>query len=154
MKRTAERVLGIIGSILLGIGTLLIISLIVALGNPEVRAEIDSILLEESPDPELQLSGEEVNEMNVMLDAFAEGGGIVIVIGYVIAVILAVVATILVKKKTILSGVFFLLAAVIPLFVLWFMAIIPSILFIIAGLLALIRKAPPEQPQAEPLNTL
>ena len=147
MKRTAERVLGIIGVIMMSIGALLVTLLTFMFTSPEGQRQIETML----QDPEINPTGEDIG-FDQVIDYFVANGWIVVV-ALVASIVLGIVASVLVKKKPVFSGIMWLLAAVISLVTIWYLIILPAILFVIAGILALVRKAPPENPE-EPARTL
>ncbi|MDQ0207127.1 DUF4064 domain-containing protein [Alkalicoccobacillus murimartini] len=146
MKRTAERVLGIIGVIMMSIGALLVTILTIGFTSPDSQRQIETML----QDPEINPTGEDIG-FDQVIDYFVANGWIVVV-ALVASIVLGIVASVLVKKKPVFSGIMWLLAAVISLVTIWYLIILPAILFVIAGILALVRKAPPENPE-EPART-
>lgn len=135
MKRTGELVLGIIGSILLLIGIILGVSLSSVFGSDEFNNQFQEEFNQElQNDPAFSDADVEVaEEVFGALGSFAVG----LTVSWAIAGILGILATIFVKKKTKLSGILFLVGGVVGI-----ASVIPAILYVIAGIMALVRKAP------------
>ncbi|MEY8752525.1 DUF4064 domain-containing protein [Alkalicoccobacillus gibsonii] len=134
MKRTGELVLGIIGSILLLLGILFAVSIntfFTSVDSAEFQEEFNQ---EIANDPTFtEADAEMVMDLVDSVPSFMTG----LIVSWVIAGILGILATIFVKKKTKLSGIFFLIGGVIGI-----VSVIPAILYVIAGIMALVRKAP------------
>ncbi|MFK3939377.1 DUF4064 domain-containing protein [Alkalihalobacillus sp. NPDC078783] len=135
MKRTGELVLGIIGSVLLLIGIILGFSFSAVFGSDEFNDQFQEGFSQElQNDPEFSdAEVEAVNNFIESLGSFAVG----LTVSWVISAILGILATIFVKKKTKLSGILFIVGGVVGI-----ASIIPAILYVIAGIMALVRKAP------------
>ena len=145
MKRKAERVLGIIGIVMMTIGTLLLALTTVGLSSPGVQEDIES-MFQNPQDPELQLTGEDLAVVNEFINHISDNGLFMALVLF-FTVVLGIIATVFVRKKPVLSGVMWLLAAIISLITIWYFIFIPAILFIIAGIMALVRRTTVEQEQ-------
>lgn len=134
MKRTAEIVLAVIGA--LGY------AFTAALGGFMVWLQNNRGLMEDAfnemaeQNPELGMS-----DMEVMLDALGTGGWL-FAIASVVAVILGIVAIVLLKgnKKPVVAGIIFIATAVIVAIVTSGAGILAGIFYLIAGVMALVRK--------------
>lgn len=134
MKRTAERVLGIIGSIMMGIGFILFTLTTFVISSPEGQAQLEEML----QDPEINPTGADMG-VDELVNFFVSNGWM-IVMALLVSVILGILATVFVKKMPIVSGIMWVLAAIISLIAIWYLIFIPAILFFIAGILAFVRK--------------
>ncbi|MEK4566577.1 DUF4064 domain-containing protein [Alkalihalobacillus sp. FSL R5-0424] len=135
MKRTGELVMGIIGSVLLLIGILIGFSFSTVFGSDEFNNQFQEDFAQElQNDPAISDA-----EMEAATEIFGALGSftVAVTISWVIAGILGIIATIFVKKKTKLSGILFIVGGVVGI-----ASIIPAILYVIAGIMALVRKAP------------
>lgn len=135
MKRTGELVMGIIGSVLLLIGIILGFSFSAVFGSDEFNEQFQEEFTQElQNDPAISdAEVEAVGDIFGALGSFVGG----LTVSWIIAGILGIVATIFVKKKAKLSGILFIVAGVVGI-----ASIIPAILYVIAGIMALVRKAP------------
>ncbi|TSB45006.1 DUF4064 domain-containing protein [Alkalicoccobacillus porphyridii] len=141
MKRTAELVLGIIGSVLILLGVIMMF----AFNSVAGTGEFQDVLNEElQNDP--QLSAEEADMVGDVIEGMSSVVSL-LTVAFIISLVLGIVATILVKKKAKLAGVLFIVGGVAGL-----ASIVPAILFVIAGIIALVRKVPKEQEQ--PIETV
>ncbi|MBB6448367.1 hypothetical protein HNR44_000316 [Geomicrobium halophilum] len=150
MKRTGELVLGIIGvvinSIAAIIGTFMTISLQVGFDQ-----ESDLIENELMNDPNIQ--AEEAEAVMGMMGMFAPMGWWIVAI-HVIGLILGIIALVKLKNNGKAAGILFLVAGGGMLILTLGFTLIQSILFIIAGIMCLVRKPPvssepPEEPRTE-----
>ncbi|WP_059104209.1 DUF4064 domain-containing protein [Shouchella shacheensis] len=155
MKRTAEKVLGIIGLVLFFIGAALIALLAGAMGNENFQQTFVEVIeqaegFEDPETGEVYNSEEIANEVEAGFDEMGSGLGLSLGlyagIGALVA-IAGIVAVVLVKKKPIAAGVIFLVSAVVAgfFFAIMIFPLVPIILYIIAGIMALVRKPPREQ---------
>ncbi|MCY1565187.1 DUF4064 domain-containing protein [Staphylococcus pettenkoferi] len=122
MKRTAEKVLSWIG-IVFGILGIILFAASKPLFNPD---KVDTDALKSDQSPEQARQGAE--HMGAMMTT-----GIVVSI---IITILALIAVFLIKKHRIAAGVLLIIAGIIAFFSNW----ICTILFLIAGIMLLVRK--------------
>ncbi|MFS0788509.1 DUF4064 domain-containing protein [Shouchella sp. 1P09AA] len=149
IKRTGERVLGIIGLVMFFLGTLFLG--ILAIGDnqglfEEVFMELteeSSELVESGSDP---LTEEEANEV---IETFDMINFTMLTIGSLLPAIAGVVAVILLKNKPVFASILFLGSAVFYgatsfLLLAFLIPAVPMILYIIAGIMALVRK--PKEP--------
>ncbi len=154
IKRTGERVLGIIGIVLFFLGTLFLGALAVGADQglfEEIVLEAtneNSELLEPGQDP---LNEEQANEMLEMIEMVNFG---LLTAGSLIPAIAGIVAVVMVKKKPIVASILFLGSAIFygaTSFMLFLVLIpaVPLILYLIAGIMALVRK--PKEP-LEPVD--
>ncbi|SDB85804.1 DUF4064 domain-containing protein [Shouchella lonarensis] len=145
MKRTAERALGIIGLILFVLGGLAFagISAIQQSAEPDDFVKGFTEAWEEE-------EGEEVpDEVKTGVEFFAERPYGTYALASFIAAIAGLVSAIVIKKNAILSGILFLGGVVVygllvNVFLMILLPLIPMILYLIAGMMALVRKAPQE----------
>jgi cytochrome bd-type quinol oxidase subunit 2 len=128
IKRTAELVLGIIGVAFNALGAILVGVFIGATG--------DFIAEDIRNDPEFT-----AEEADIVSNLFG-GIGWYYVIVSAIAAILGVVALVLLRRnnKSTVSGVIFIVTAVLSALLTIFVATVPAILYLVAGILAIVRK--------------
>lgn len=130
VKRTAEKVLGIIAAVLSGLGIILGIVLLF----------VDASALEEANQMIQEEGGETLNaqDMAAQFTAF----GISLIIFSAIATILAAVGVFLLKrnKRSVASGILFFLAAIAGFIAVNLFAIVHFILLVVAGIMAIVRK--------------
>lgn len=130
LKRTAEKVMGIIGVVLIALIGAFSGVMLALTGNEEIRTEMIKVMSSNQ-----NISG---------TDAIATIDGIFTFLlwGSVISVILALIALFTLKKnaRAILSGIFFILAAISTAISATLLGTIPAILFLITGILALVKK--------------
>ncbi|MFP7255662.1 DUF4064 domain-containing protein [Terribacillus goriensis] len=128
IKRTAELVLGIIGVVFNVLGAILVGVFMGVAGN--------------SIDEEIKNDPTITAEDAALASNFVDGLGWFYVIVCVIGAILGVVGILLLRRNSsaIASGVIFIVAAVLITFLTLFVAIIPAILYLVAGILAIVRK--------------
>ncbi len=151
MKRTAERVLAIVSSILIGLGLLFIAFITISMGAlfkiDEFKTELVNDLMQ---DPNLNLNREEIIAVLQLFESFTAFGWVFFIIG-MIALILAIVGAVQVGNpmKVKAAGVMFILSGIMAGVV-----TLPSILLYIAAGMTFIRKPPlPDQP-FRPLNAM
>ncbi|WP_298784796.1 DUF4064 domain-containing protein [uncultured Marinococcus sp.] len=130
VKRTAEKVLGIIAAVLSGIGIVLGI----------VLTFVDASTFEQINQTVQQQGGETINTQEAA--AQATNYGISLIIFSAIATILAAVGVFMLKrnKRSVASGILFFAAAIAGFIAISFLAIIHFILLVVAGIMALVRK--------------
>ena len=149
IKRTGERVLGIIGLVMFFLGTLFLG--VLAIGDnqglfEEVFMELteeSSELVESGTDP---LTEEEANEV---IETFDMINFTMLTIGSLLPAIAGIVAVILLKNKPVIASILFLGSTVFYgatsfLLLAFLIPAVPMILYIIAGIMALVRK--PKEP--------
>ncbi|MFS0561398.1 DUF4064 domain-containing protein [Terribacillus sp. 179-K 1B1 HS] len=126
--RTAELVLGIIGVVFNALAAILVGFFIVAAGDA-MREEIYN-------DPTLTAQDAD------LISSVLGGLGWYFVIVSVISAILGVVGIVLLRRdsRSTVSGVIFIVTAVLSAFLTLFGSFIQSILFLVAGILAIVRK--------------
>lgn len=130
VKRTAEKVLGIIAAVLSGLGIILGIVLLF----------VDASALQEANQMIQEEGGEALNaqDMAAQFTAF----GISLIIFSAIATILAAVGVFMLKrnKRSVASGILFFLAAIAGFIAVNVFAVIHFILLVVAGIMAIVRK--------------
>ncbi|MGE6369353.1 DUF4064 domain-containing protein [Planococcus kocurii] len=134
MKRTAEIVLAVIGALGYAFTAALGGFMIWLQNNKGLMEEVFNETIEQNP--ELGMS-----DMEVMLDALGTGGWL-FAIASVVAVILGIVAIVLLKgnKKPVVAGIIFIATAVIVAIVTSGAGILAGLFYLIAGVMALVRK--------------
>ncbi|ALS77415.1 hypothetical protein AUO94_01590 [Planococcus kocurii] len=135
MKRTAEIVLAVIGALGYAFTAALGGFMIWLQNNKGLMEEVFNETIEQNP--ELGMS-----DMEVMLDALGTGGWL-FAIASVVAVILGIVAIVLLKgnEKRVVAGIIFIATAVIVAIVTSGAGILAGLFYLIAGVMALIRKS-------------
>lgn len=135
IKRTTEMVLGIIGLVFYGLIAIYGIFLISLQNNTSLK---NALISGASKSP----SNSPVN-MSKMIETAAQSGWMIF-IGTGLAFILGLMAVVYIKgnKKPKASGILFLVGAAIALVLTKGGGFIPDILYIIAGIMALVRKPP------------
>lgn len=128
IKRTAEFVLGIIGVAFNALGAILVGVFIGATG--------DFIAEDIRNDPEFT-----AEEADIVSNLFGGIGWYYVIIS-AIAAILGVVALVLLRRNSssTVSGVIFIVTAVLSALLTIFVAAVPAILYLVAGILAIVRK--------------
>lgn len=136
MKRTGEKVLSIIATILnfLSVGFLVIIILSsqVIADDPMFQTEIENQFSASG------LTGDEIQRTMVLYDGFVgfvSGLGWLFVVFGLIAIILAIVGTVKVNKNAKLAGILFIISALLSGVI-----SLPGILLIIAAIMCFVRK--------------
>ncbi|RIW38412.1 DUF4064 domain-containing protein [Bacillus salacetis] len=132
VKRTGEIVMGIIGVVLSALFA--IMGFFLNANSEEIR---NSIQQEFSNDPTLT-----AEDTNYILDMMDSMGPFLIGLG-LLSSILGLIAVLLIKgnKKPIISGILFILAALIVGLGTVGIGFLPGILFLIAGIMAFVRKS-------------
>ncbi|ANU22024.1 DUF4064 domain-containing protein [Planococcus donghaensis] len=134
MKRTAEMVLAIIGVLgyvfTAGIGSLMIW----LQNNRGVMEESFNEMAAENPEMGM-------GDFDEMLDMLGTGGWF-LTVSSVVAIILGIVAMVLLKgnKKPVVAGIILIATAVIVAFVSGGAGVLAGIFYLIAGVMALVRK--------------
>lgn len=138
VKRTGEVIMGVIGIVLSALFSIIGIVLNMGMNSPEVMSQIEEGM---ESDPNLQESGMTAGDMNSIMEAAQSMGSYLVILG-IIASIIGIIAvfTIVKNRKPVLSGIMFIIAAlVIGLGTIGF-GFIPGLLFLIAGIMAFVRK--------------
>ncbi|UXH45040.1 DUF4064 domain-containing protein [Rossellomorea vietnamensis] len=138
VKRTGEVIMGVIGIVLSALFSIIGIVLNMGMNSPEVMSQIEEGM---ESDPNLQESGMTAGDMSAFMETAESMGSYLVILG-IIASILGIIAvmTIVKNKKPVLSGIMFILAAlVVGLGTIGF-GFIPGLLFLIAGIMAFVRK--------------
>ncbi|GAF12718.1 hypothetical protein JCM19046_1350 [Bacillus sp. JCM 19046] len=146
VKRTGERVLGIIGLVIFMIGALLFVALEVAENQGffeeiavEMTNENSDLLAEQGVAP---LTEQEANEF---LEVVSSLNFTMFALVAFIAAVAGIVAVVIIKNKPVIASILFLgstiLYAALAFITLIFVGpLIPMLLYIIAGIMALVRK--------------
>ncbi|WRP04640.1 DUF4064 domain-containing protein [Rossellomorea aquimaris] len=138
VKRTGEVVMGVIGIILSALFSIIGIVLNMGMSNPEVMSQLEEGM---ESDPNIQNAEMTAGDLSSIINAAESTGSYLVILG-IIASILGIIAvlTIVKNKKPVLSGIMFIIAAlVIGLGTIGF-GFVPGLLFLIAGIMALVRK--------------
>ncbi|MGM0827575.1 MAG: DUF4064 domain-containing protein [Bacillota bacterium] len=138
VKRTGEVVMGVIGIILSALFSIIGIVLNMGMSNPEFMSQLEEGM---ESDPNIQNAEMTAGDLSSIINAAESTGSYLVILG-IIASILGIIAvlTIVKNKKPVLSGIMFIIAAlVIGLGTIGF-GFVPGLLFLIAGIMALVRK--------------
>jgi hypothetical protein len=138
VKRTGEVVMGIIGIVLSALFSIIGIVTNMSMGDPAIMEEMEQMM---ESDPAM------TPQDTSFILGFAETmGWYLIVIGLIASIFgLVAVLTIVKNRKPILSGIMFILAAlVIGVGTIGF-GFIPGLLFLIAGIMSFVRKPKPSE---------
>lgn len=137
IKRTAEKVMSIIGIIITAIVGLLGAGALFLSGNEDFKNRLAE-----------NLNSVQSNTDTSSIVATMGSSGNVLIWSAVITVILAVIALFNLKKnsRASLAGILFILAGIVILISSFFIGLVPAVLFIITGILSLKKK--PEQVEA------
>ncbi|KPL60205.1 hypothetical protein AM506_08470 [Rossellomorea vietnamensis] len=130
--------MGVIGIVLSALFSIIGIVLNMGMNSPEVMSQIEEGM---ESDPNLQESGMTAGDMSAIMETAESMGSYLVILG-IVASILGIIAvmTIVKNKKPVLSGIMFIIAAlVIGLGTIGF-GFIPGLLFLIAGIMAFVRK--------------
>ncbi|MBO1004923.1 DUF4064 domain-containing protein [Pseudogracilibacillus auburnensis] len=143
MKRTGEFILGMAGIILSALMTLFGFFFLWISNSEEVRSIVIS---EFQNDPNLNIS-----DIDLILGFFPVAGWLVI-IAALTGVIFGLIGVISVKgnKKPKLAGAMFIIGAILQGLISVGFGFLPALIFLIAGIMCLVRKPLPEQ--TEPLQ--
>lgn len=135
MKRTGEYVLGIIGAILSGLMSLLGVLFLFMEGNDQMEAEMENVM---EGDP--ALNG---NDVSAIFDVFGAIGW-ALTIASILGFVLGLVAIFILKaKKPKVAGILFIVSSVLVGLVSVGAGFLPALLYLIAGILCLVRKEKP-----------
>lgn len=138
VKRTGEVVMGVIGIILSALFSIIGIVVNMGMSDPEVMSQLEEGM---ESDPNIQNAEMTAGDLSSIISAAESAGSYLVILG-IIASILGIIAvlTIVKNKKPVLSGIMFIIAAlVIGLGTIGF-GFVPGLLFLIAGIMALVRK--------------
>jgi hypothetical protein len=138
VKRTGEVVMGVIGIILSALFSIIGIVLNMGMSNPEFMSQLEEGM---ESDPNIQNAEMTAGDLSSIINAAESTGSYLVILG-IIASILGIIAvlTIVKNKKPVLSGIMFIIAAlIIGLGTIGF-GFVPGLLFLIAGIMALVRK--------------
>lgn len=132
MKRTGEIVLSVIGTVLYGLSAAFFGLLIALFNNEQFIYEMEK----ETPPEDLEY-------LYMGLD-FINASGVIAIGITILAMILGIVSTVLLKgdKNPKVAGIILLSTSVLASVITLGAAIFPSIFLFIAGIMALVRKAP------------
>jgi len=132
LKRTAEIVLSVIGVAIYLLFAGAIGALKAMLNNAEVMNQVKK-----------ELTGEELAALDLLVESMNESGGFVIGT-FLVGAVLGIVAIFLLKgnKKPVAAGIILFATAVLTTVVTAGSTLIPGLFYVIAGILALVRKAP------------
>ncbi|MCA1058755.1 DUF4064 domain-containing protein [Rossellomorea aquimaris] len=138
VKRTGEVIMGIIGIVLSALFSIIGIVMNMGMSSPDVMSQIEEGM---QSDPNLQDSGMTAGDMNTIMEAAESMGSYLVILGIIASIIgIIAVLTIVKNRKPVLSGILFIIAAlVIGLGTIGF-GFIPGLLFLIAGIMAFVRK--------------
>jgi Protein of unknown function (DUF4064) len=138
VKRTGEVVMGIIGIVLSALFSIIGIATNMSMGDPAIMDEMENMM---ESDPAMT-----TQDTTFILGLAETMGWYLIVIGIIASIFgLIAVLTIVKNRKPILSGIMFILAAlVIGIGTIGF-GFIPGLLFLIAGIMAFVRKPKPSE---------
>ncbi|MUV38327.1 hypothetical protein JNUCC1_02165 [Lentibacillus sp. JNUCC-1] len=136
MKRTAEVILSIVGAVVYA--GLAIVGIFIRMigSNEDIKNDVTSEMINEDP----TMSAQEVNDL---LDVVGGLGWYVIVVS-IIAIILGIVAMFMLKgnKMPKAAGIILIVTAVISTIATAFMGLFCALFYLIAGIMALVRKPP------------
>ncbi|MEG9298539.1 DUF4064 domain-containing protein [Mangrovibacillus sp. Mu-81] len=138
VKRTGEVVMGIIGIVLSALFSIIGIATNMSLGDPAIMDEMQQMM---ESDPAMT-----TQDTSFILGMAETMGWYLIVIGIIASIFgLIAVLTIVKNRKPVLSGIMFIIAAlVIGVGTIGF-GFIPGLLFLIAGIMAFVRKPKPSE---------
>ncbi|SEI08090.1 Protein of unknown function [Halobacillus karajensis] len=145
MKRTVEIVLTIIGMVLFGLPVLVSSILLNTKDNPQVKQELENFM----NSPEMQMEGQEsMPEISQMIDAMGSFAMFVL-IAALIAIGLGILSALFLKgnKKPKAAGIILIVTAIIFTFATVFIGVFGGAVYLIAGIVALVRK--PKNPAEE-----
>ena len=134
MKRTAEIVLGIIGTIVYGFIAIMGAVMLWAHNNSEVVKEFYDEMVQQSPEIE-------IDDFQTFIDSMGTGGMMVLIVS-LLAIAAGIVAMVLLKgnKKPKVAGIIFIVTPVIVVIAQGALVIFAGIFYIIAGIMCLVRK--------------
>ncbi|WP_217587245.1 DUF4064 domain-containing protein [Lentibacillus saliphilus] len=136
MKRTGEVILGIVGAVIYAGLAVVGIFLKFLLDDEEIKGQFTSDMINEDP----TLSSEDVN---IIIDMASNLGWYIVIVS-IIAIILGVISMILLKgnNKPKVAGIILIITAVISTVITAGMALFCGLFYLIAGIMALVRKPP------------
>lgn len=137
LKRTGEITLGIIGIVFSAIGFLFGLFFLVLFRSEEFKSEM---MLETANDPNLS-----IEEVESVITFFSGFGGAIIV-SAILGIIIGLIAVIFIKgnKKPKAAGWLFIIGAILVGLISMGSGFISALLFLIAGIMCFVRKAPVE----------
>ncbi|WP_226585497.1 DUF4064 domain-containing protein [Halobacillus litoralis] len=138
MKRTAEIVLTVIGIVLFGLPVLLSSILLNTKDNPQVRQELENFM----NSPEMKMEGQaSTMSISQIMDAMGSFAMFVL-IAAIIAIALGILSVLFLRgdKKPKAAGIILIVTAVIMTFATVGMGIFGGAAYLIAGIVALVRK--------------
>lgn len=150
MKRTVEIVLTIIGIVLFGLPVLLSGLLLGSQNDPQVRQELENFM----NSPEMQMEGEASNlDVGQIMDAIGSFA-VFVLIAALIAMALGILAAIFLKgdKKPKAAGIILIITAIVMTFATVFIGIFGGVAYLIAGIVALVRKKKDPVEEAGTIN--
>ncbi|MGR3764370.1 DUF4064 domain-containing protein [Rossellomorea sp. NS-SX7] len=138
VKRTGEVVMGIIGIVLSALFSIIGIATNMSMGDPAIMDEMENMM---ESDPAMT-----PQDTSFILGIAETMGWYLIVIGIIASIFgLIAVLTIVKNRRPILSGIMFILAALIIGIGTIGFGFIPGLLFLIAGIMAFVRKPKPSE---------
>ncbi|WP_026685071.1 DUF4064 domain-containing protein [Heyndrickxia coagulans] len=131
MKRTAEIILSVIGAVLNGLATILVIFFTIAMKSQSIIDQMKS-----------DASIREADFQTVLHTIQALGWGIAVVL--IIGTVIGIVAAVQLRnnKRPKLSGILLIIGALLVFFFTVGFGVLPALLYLIAGILSLVRKPP------------
>ncbi|ASF37852.1 hypothetical protein CEH05_01435 [Halobacillus halophilus] len=137
MKRTAEIVLTVIGIVLYGLPILLSGIFLSNKDNPQFRQELENMM---NSSPEMQGNG--AINVNQMLDAMGTFT-MVVMVAALVAIALGILSIVFLKgdKKPKAAGIILIVTAIIMTFGTVGLGIFAGVAYLIAGIVALVRKS-------------
>ncbi|NQD66899.1 DUF4064 domain-containing protein [Bacillus haikouensis] len=138
VKRTGEVVMGIIGIVLSALFSIIGIAANMSMSDPAIMDEMQQMM---ESDPAMT-----TQDTSFILDMAETMGWYLIVIGIIASIFgLIAVLAIVKNRKPVLSGIMFIIAAlVIGVGTIGF-GFIPGLLFLISGIMAFVRKPKPSE---------
>ncbi|WP_077305312.1 DUF4064 domain-containing protein [Terribacillus halophilus] len=141
IKRTAEKVLGIIGVVLNALGAILT-GILIGVAGDDISQELYN-------DPTITTEDADI------MSSFFGGLGWYFVVVSTISAILGIVGIVLLRRnsRSTAAGVVFIVTAVLSAILTLFGSFVTSILYLVAGILAIVRK-PIDQHNTQDSNTI
>ncbi|KYC63310.1 MAG: DUF4064 domain-containing protein [Heyndrickxia coagulans] len=135
MKRTAEIILSVIGAVLNGLAAILVIFMTMTMKSQSFIDEMEAQMK----------SGATIREADFQtvlhtIQALGWGIAVVLIIGTVIGIVAAV--QLRNNKRPKLSGILLIIDALLVFFFTVGFGVLPALLYLIAGILSLVRKPP------------
>ncbi len=133
MKRTGEMILGIVGAVFYALMCALGIFLIWLNGNEQLKQTIQDSASHNSSIK---------TPINTSMMNQITSGGMTLLIASIIGLVLGIIALVLIKgnKKPKISGILFIVAGGLSVLISGGSGMLPAILYVIAGIMALARK--------------